>query len=69
VKTTKAKNAIKAFLKREDKDIHRERGKDIVNKYLLKLGLEQLDKEFSLLRSIDGRIYSTEERWQLLEQV
>jgi (p)ppGpp synthase/HD superfamily hydrolase len=37
VKTTKAKNAIKSFLKKEDKEIHRERGKEIVNKYLLKL--------------------------------
>jgi len=28
-----------------------------------------LDKDFSLLRSLDGRIYTLEERWQLLEQV
>lgn len=69
VKTTKAKNAIKAFLKREDKDIHRERWKEILNKYLSKLNLAKLDKEFSILRSLDGRIYSLEERWQLLEQV
>ena len=69
VKTTKAKNAIKAFLKREDKDIHRERGKEILNKYLSKLSLDKLDKDFSILRSLDGRIYSLEERWQLLEQV
>ena len=69
VKTTKAKNAIKAFLKREDKDIHRERWKEILNKYLLKQNLNPLDKDFSVLRSLDGRIYSVEERWQLLEQI
>lgn len=69
VKTTKAKNAIKAFLKREDKDIHRERWKEILNKYLLKLGIAPLDKDLSILRSLSWRIYSLEERWQLLEQV
>jgi GTP diphosphokinase / guanosine-3',5'-bis(diphosphate) 3'-diphosphatase len=69
VKTTKAKNAIKAFMKKEDKEIHRERGKEILNKYLTKLWLNVLDKEFSLLRSLDWRIYTLEERWQLLEQI
>ena len=69
VKTTKAKNAIKAFLKREDKDIHRERWKEIVNKYLAKSQISLLDKDLSILRSLSGRVYSLEERWQLLEQV
>jgi GTP pyrophosphokinase len=36
VKTLKAKNNIKLYLKKEDKDIYRERGKDIMNKYLEK---------------------------------
>ncbi len=69
VKTTKAKNSIKAFLKREDKDNHRERWKEIMNKYLLKFGITRLDKELSILRNLSGRVYSLEERWQLLEQV
>ncbi len=69
VKTAKAKNAIKWFLKKEDKDIHRERGKDLVNKYLKKLWHEWLDKDMTLLRNLNDRVYSQEERWQLLEQV
>jgi (p)ppGpp synthase/HD superfamily hydrolase len=36
VKTLKAKNNIKLYLKKEDKDLYRERGKDIMNKYLEK---------------------------------
>jgi len=36
VKTVKAKNRIKGYLKQEDKELHRERGKDIMNKYLEK---------------------------------
>ncbi|MBT4632556.1 bifunctional (p)ppGpp synthetase/guanosine-3',5'-bis(diphosphate) 3'-pyrophosphohydrolase [bacterium] len=36
VKTVKAKNRIKNYLKKEDKDLHRERGKDMKSKYLEK---------------------------------
>jgi hypothetical protein len=32
----KAKNKIKSFLKKEDRDIHIERGKEILQKYLEK---------------------------------
>ena len=37
VKTIKAKNNIRAFLKKEDSDLHIERGKDIFNNLLEKL--------------------------------
>ncbi|MCP4522599.1 MAG: bifunctional (p)ppGpp synthetase/guanosine-3',5'-bis(diphosphate) 3'-pyrophosphohydrolase [Candidatus Gracilibacteria bacterium] len=69
VATAKAKNAIKSCLKREDKSVHRERGKDIINKYLEKSGCSTLDKDLSLLSSFDGRTYGLEERWQILEQI
>lgn len=36
VQTVKAKNSIRAYLRRGDKDSHRERGKEILNKYLEK---------------------------------
>jgi len=39
LKTLKAKNSVKLYLKKEDKELHRERGKDIMNKYLDRLGL------------------------------
>lgn len=69
VKTNKAKNEIKGFMNTEDKDKHRDRGKEIINNYLEKVGLPILDKDLTLLKSFDGREFNTEERWQLLEQV
>ncbi|PZM81979.1 (p)ppGpp synthetase [Candidatus Gracilibacteria bacterium] len=69
VKTVKAKNKIKSFLKKEDKDIHRDRGKEILSKYLEKFGFSKLDKDLSLLKNIDGKVLNLEERWNLLEQV
>ncbi|MDD5213248.1 MAG: RelA/SpoT family protein [Candidatus Gracilibacteria bacterium] len=69
VRTTKARNAIKSFLKKENKDLHRDRGKEILNKYLERAGLDTLDKELSLLKTIDGKEYSLEERYSILEQL
>lgn len=69
VKTVKAKNAIKSFMKREDKDLHRDRWREILNKYLAKASLDWLDKDLTLLKNLDDRVYSIEERWQLLEQI
>jgi len=69
VKTNKAKNRIKSFIKNENKDLYRERWKDLLNKYLQKASLPELDKELLYLKSLDWRVFSLEERWQLLEQV
>ena len=69
VKTIKAKNNIKSFLRKWDKETHRDRGKEIINRYLEKSWLQILDKDMTVLRVIDGREFNTEERWQLLEQV
>ena len=69
VKTVKAKNSIKAFLRKGDKDTHRDRWKDIMNRYLEKSGVPILDKDMTILRVLWGKEYNTEERLQLLEQV
>lgn len=69
VKTTKAKNAIKSYLKKEDKELHKDRWRDILNKYLDKAWLWSLDKDLTLLKHLDDRVYSLEERFQLLEQI
>ena len=69
VKTVKAKNRIKNSLKKEDSDIHIERWKDMMNKYLEKAWLEPFDKDLSILKNIDGVTYSKEDRLNLLEQV
>lgn len=69
VKTLKAKTNIKSYLKKENKEIYRERWKDIMNKYLEKYELWTFDKDYSLLKVIDWKELSLDERFQLLEQV
>lgn len=69
VKTIKAKNNIKAYLRKGDKDTHRDRGKDIINKYLEKSGQAPLDKDLTVMKVIDWRELNTEDRLQLLEQI
>ncbi len=69
VKTSKAKARIKSFIKKENKEEHRERWKTIMNKFLEKSWLWNFDKDLSLLKIIDWASYKIEERWSLLEQV
>ncbi len=69
VKTLKAKNNIKSYIKEWDKDLHRERGKEIMNRYLEKSGMPVFDKDLTILKKLDDREYSMDERFQLLEQV
>lgn len=69
VRTIKAKNNIKAYLRKWDKETHRDRGKEIMNRYLEKSWLPLFDKDLTVLKVIDDREFNTEERQQLLEQV
>ncbi len=69
VKTVKAKNRIKNYLKKENRDIHIERWKDMMNKYLEKAWLEPFDKDLSILKNIDWVTYNKEDRITVLEQV
>lgn len=69
VKTTKAKNRIKSSLKRENKELYRERWKEILNKYLSKTSLSELDKDLSILKVFDWKENKITERWQILEQI
>lgn len=69
VKTAKAKNCIRSFLRNEDNELYIEKWKEILNNILEKYGLEKLDKELSYLKNIDDRIYSVEERNDILEQI
>ena len=43
--------------------------KDIMNRYLEKSGMPVFDTDLSVLKILDGREYSPDERGQLLEQV
>lgn len=69
VKTVKAKNKIKSFLKNENKDVLRERWKEILSKYLEKFDFEKLDKDLSILKIIDWKNLNVEERWSIIEQI
>ena len=69
VKTAKAKNCIRSFLRNEDKDGHIERGKIILNNLLEKSGFEKLDKDLTVLKILDDRQFNYEERLNLLEQL
>lgn len=69
VKTTKAKDRIKSFLKKEDKSEHLERWKEIINRYLQKSSLKQLDKDLTLLKDIWLKSKTIIDRESILEQV
>lgn len=69
VKTNRAKDHIKYYLNKDSKEQNRERGREIVNKYLENAWLPQLDKELSLLKIIDGKENDLEDRLSTLEQV
>ena len=69
VKTIKAKNNIKSYLRKWDKETHRDRWKEIINKYLEKAGHPILDKDLTVMKIIDDRELNMEDRLQLLEQI
>lgn len=69
VKTNRARDHIKYYLNKDSKDQNRERGKEIMNKYLENAGLSLLDKDLSILKIIDGKENDMEDRFILLEQV
>ena len=69
MKTNRARDHIKYYLNKDSKDQNRERGIEIMNKYLENAGLSMLDKDLSILKIIDGRENDMEDRFILLEQV
>lgn len=69
VKTAKAKNSIRAFMKEEDRELHKERWKEILNKLLEKAWFDKLDKDLTILKNLDDRTFTVEERNDILEQV
>lgn len=69
VKTAKAKNSIRAFMKEEDRELHKERWKEILNKLLEKAWFDKLDKDLTVLKNLDDRTFTVEERNDILEQV
>lgn len=60
VKTTRAKECIKAQINRSNREELIEKGKFILNAYLQKNFGKTLDKDLSILKHVDGRVLDTE---------
>jgi GTP diphosphokinase / guanosine-3',5'-bis(diphosphate) 3'-diphosphatase len=69
VKTARAKDVIRNSMRKDNKDVNRERWKEIMNRYLENAQIPPLDKDLSIMRVIDEREYNLEERYTIIEQV
>lgn len=69
VKTTRAKEVIKSYINREQREDIMEKGRSILNAYLQKNFGKALDKDMSILKVIDGRELDTKGKEDLLVQV
>lgn len=69
VKTAKAKSCIRSFLRNEDRELHIERWRVILNNLLEKSWFDKLDKDLTILKILDDRQLNQEDRLHLLEQL
>ncbi len=69
VKTTRARECIKAYSNRVNRGELIEKGRFILNSHLLKHFNKTLDKDLSLLKVIDGKTLDTEGRENVLVQL
>lgn len=69
VKTNGAKNKIKNWFKNKDADKNLKAGKEMLNKYLEKIGKPILDAECSILKSYGKKRLTVKERDELLVEI
>ena len=69
VATAKAREYIRQFVNREERSFFIEKGRTILNSYLMKNYAHGLDKELSILRNIDGHNLDMKERDDILVQL
>ncbi len=69
VKTTRAKEVIKSYINKEQREELVEKGKTILNSYLEKHFGKGLDKEMSMIRNLDGRVLDMKGKEDVLLQV
>ncbi len=69
VSTAKAKEYIRQFINRKERTFFIEKGRTILNSYLIKNYAHHLDKELSILRNIDGHNLGMKEREDILVQL
>jgi GTP diphosphokinase / guanosine-3',5'-bis(diphosphate) 3'-diphosphatase len=69
VQTAKAREYIRQFINREERDFFVEKGRTIMATYLKKNYDYTLDKELSILRNIDGHNLDTKQKEDVLVQL
>lgn len=69
VATAKAKEYIRQFINREERSFFIEKGRTILNSYLMKNYAHGLDKELTILRNVDGHNLDMKERDDVLVQL
>ncbi len=69
VKTTRAKEVIKSYMNREQREVLIEKGRNILNAYLERHFGKSLDKELSILKNLDGRVLDAKGKEEVLLQV
>ena len=69
VKTTRAKEVLKGYINKEQREELVEKGRSILNSYLEKNFGKGLDKEMSVLKNLDGRTLDTKSKEDVLVQI
>lgn len=69
VATSKAREYIRQFINREEREFFINKGRDILNAYLEKYYNKGLDKELSILKNVDGNILDTKKKEDYLVQI
>lgn len=69
VKTSKAKEVIRAEINKEQREVLIIKGRMILSEYLEKHYGKGLDKELSILKNVDGRVLDTKGKEDILLQI
>jgi len=69
VKTTRAKEVIKSYINKTNREELIEKGKYILNTYLYKNFWITLDKDLSILKNLDGKVLGIKEKEDVLVQI
>lgn len=69
VKTNGAKNKIKSWFKSKDSDRNIKSGKELLNKYLERIGKSVLDPDYTVLKKYGGSRLTFKEREKILEEI
>ena len=69
VKTSRARDVIRQFINREQRDELIDKGRFILNSYLEHNYGRVLDKDLSILRNLDGHMLDTKQKEDVLVQI